>query len=453
MFHQEAKDMFEHVESSRHDPKWQVRVMVARILPVVAEAESRDYIRECTRELLLDAHKQVQIAILESCAEKPLRTSIPVEWIIACISDTEWSIRAAAVWCIGFYGKEAPAKRLIEIAGDREEHSEVRASALYALSTIDAQAHLKLFLNYLNDEVWQVREAALLALADRAEQYSEHFLRAVHDESIFVRVAAVQGIGKLNARVALPILLSMLNDDVLVIQAAIEAINAFGQRAIAEVVGVATFLPANAPLHTILQEEDALVYKGDDILQRLYAFIATCRGLSVSLNLSDSIPSPYTIEEVLAYRETSLWNKYVDALAELLFLSCEIKRQLPKVYHLCVSLLKHLDGQRQRTQRHFQSTTSWLLPELVFRIGDAALHLSWQLPGKGHTDDLLQPTIRTRNEYKLEEVQGERTPVSVSLHLQSAQGTSQPQNVAIIKLLRSYTTTPLKLWHELLSTL
>lgn len=451
MFHHEVSDMFERVDSLRHDQQWQVRVVAARSLPVVPEGVPLEWIRE----LLLDKHKRVRIATLESCSSKELRECVPAQWIIICMSDAEWSVRAAAVWCIGFYGKQAPAKRLIEIAQDDDEHGEVRASAIFSLSKLAAPTHRELFLKYLDSASWQMREASLLALEDWAEQYTILFLRALHDESVFVRAAAVQVVGSLSSRIALPALLPMLNDDELVSSAAIEAVNRLGQRAIAEVVGLAAFMPTDAPLHAIIREEVAIVYKGDGILQRLLAFIPACKRLSISLNLSSPSQSAYTIEELLTQRETRLWNNYVDALADLLFTPGETTQQLTTVHHLYVLLLKHIDEQQRRTHRFFQSVKFWLLPELVFGIGEAALHLSWQLPRAGFIGTWMNATIYVHNEQTLEQVQNERTPVYVSLHLRLThnENESQTQHVAIINLLRSYTTTPQKLWHGLLSAI
>lgn len=123
--------------------------------------------------------------ILERLAQREAR--IGAQRALQALQDPAWEIRAAAARSLSTQPSETTRAALLQAAQD--EHRLVRAAVIRALAKLDTP--LEQWLHALNDPDWEVREMAVMALADISEPVPPSLLRAARsDASGSVRTAA-----------------------------------------------------------------------------------------------------------------------------------------------------------------------------------------------------------------------------------------------------------------------
>lgn len=186
-------DSLEKVSVNLKDSDWRVRLLAVKNL--------EQYGHRVPLRLLVgaitDPHRSVRVAALETC--EALSPFVPAALLEIGLSDSAWSVRAAAAWALGSFAARAPEPRLLALLDDPQEYGIVRASALYALSTIQGKQFNKRLLEALYDSEACVREEAAQLLGGLEEKLAIQPLMTIYqqDKEPLVRGAAVIALGQM----------------------------------------------------------------------------------------------------------------------------------------------------------------------------------------------------------------------------------------------------------------
>jgi hypothetical protein len=126
-----------------------------------------------------------------------IAASRPTHELFAALQDARWEVRAAAAHRLGEMAEDAALEPLLRVMQDK--HRLVRAAAIRALGRLGAP--LDQLLNALHDADWEVREMAVLALAEMQEPVPRSLLLAAQrDAHSCVREAASHALQRLDLR-------------------------------------------------------------------------------------------------------------------------------------------------------------------------------------------------------------------------------------------------------------
>ena len=128
--------------------------------------------------------------------EKGQQDTLSQAELLANLTHPEWQVRAAAVRALDRLGALAPLESLLMALDDL--HPSVRANAVLALSTLGERAPVERLIQVLHsDPEWQVRESAVLSLANLGHLAGEEArLALLNDPDSTVREAARQTLAR-----------------------------------------------------------------------------------------------------------------------------------------------------------------------------------------------------------------------------------------------------------------
>lgn len=180
----------DEVLAAQHNLAWKTRVAAAQALARFGESIPVHTLVT----VLNDKHRAVRVAALETCAAMSYHVSVAL--VEAALVDSDWSVRSAAAWALGFFGERAPQERLIDIVEDREEVTMVRTSAISALGILGTSSAIEYLVGILRDPDHHIRETATLALGKLGNRAPEDVLFAtLDDKEKAVRLAAAVVLG------------------------------------------------------------------------------------------------------------------------------------------------------------------------------------------------------------------------------------------------------------------
>lgn len=186
---------------------WKSPRAVAALVPLLQDPDVRDDVIWSLRKIKLPESIAVLAGLLT-----PSEPEGNVLTVLAALSETkqpqhsaavqamlqrpEHNIRTGALHTLGVMGARDAAGVIAEIAGQAQQHPEVRVVALEALTALKMPENAVIMVRLLEDEESSVRVASVLALAetDGARRLDKIFEKCRDNESS-VRIAAVQALG------------------------------------------------------------------------------------------------------------------------------------------------------------------------------------------------------------------------------------------------------------------
>ena len=157
--------------------------------------------------------------------------ALAVEPHIAALKDENSDVRQAAAYALG----EIKDPRAVEplIAALKDEDSDVRKAAARALGEIKDPRAVEPLIAALEDEELRVRAAAAEALVKIGAPAVEPLIAALEDEELRVRAAAAEALGQIgDARAVAPLIAALKDTDKYVRKAATEALGKIGAPAV-----------------------------------------------------------------------------------------------------------------------------------------------------------------------------------------------------------------------------
>jgi len=140
-----------------------------------------------------------------------LGDSAAVQPLLTALRDTDADVRSSAAYALGDLNNSAAVQPLLTALGDTDAN--VRSSAAYALGNLDDSAAVQPLLIALGDTDANVRSSAAYALSDLGDSAAvQPLLTALGDTDVSVSHSAAYALGRLSDSVAVQSLLTALGN-------------------------------------------------------------------------------------------------------------------------------------------------------------------------------------------------------------------------------------------------